>query len=511
MTIKRRWLVAAGVTAAMAASPVWAAKDAVIAVGSTFTSLDPYDANDSLSQTVAKSFYQGLFGFDKEMKLVNVLADSYDVSPDGLTYTVKLHPGVKFHDGTAFNAAAVKVNLDRASNPDSRLKRYNLFKMIEKTEAVDDLTVKITLKTPFSAFVNNLAHPAAVMISPAALKQYGKDIGFHPVGTGPYRFVTWNQTDFVKVEKFNGYWKAGLPKLDSITWRPVVDNNTRAALLQTGEAQFAYPIPFEQAKVLEKNDKLALVASPSILHRYISMNVTQKPFDNPKVREALNYAINKEALIKVAFSGYATPAEGPLPSSIDYSVKYHPWPYDPAKARELLKEAGYPNGFTTTLWSSHNHSTAQKVLQFTQQQLAQVGVKVQVTAMDAGQRAAEVEGKGVKETGVRLFYTGWSASTGEADWALSPLFATASWPPAQFNTAFYSNPQVDADLANALKTTDRTEKQKLYKDAQDKIWADAPWIFLATERLVSANSKKLTGFYVMPDTLFSFEDADLAE
>ncbi|MFJ5438264.1 glutathione ABC transporter substrate-binding protein GsiB [Pectobacterium brasiliense] len=511
MTIKRRWLVAAGVTAAMAASPVWAAKDAVIAVGSTFTSLDPYDANDSLSQTVAKSFYQGLFGFDKEMKLVNVLADSYDVSPDGLTYTVKLHPGVKFHDGTAFNAAAVKVNLDRASNPDNRLKRYNLFKMIEKTEAVDDLTVKITLKTPFSAFVNNLAHPAAVMISPAALKQYGKDIGFHPVGTGPYRFVTWNQTDFVKVEKFNGYWKAGLPKLDSITWRPVVDNNTRAALLQTGEAQFAYPIPFEQAKVLEKNDKLALVASPSILHRYISMNVTQKPFDNPKVREALNYAINKEALIKVAFSGYATPAEGPLPSSIDYSVKYHPWPYDPAKARELLKEAGYPNGFTTTLWSSHNHSTAQKVLQFTQQQLSQVGVKVQVTAMDAGQRAAEVEGKGVKETGVRLFYTGWSASTGEADWALSPLFATASWPPAQFNTAFYSNPQVDADLANALKTTDRTEKQKLYKDAQDKIWADAPWIFLATERLVSANSKKLTGFYVMPDTLFSFEDADLAE
>ncbi|RRO11292.1 glutathione ABC transporter substrate-binding protein GsiB [Pectobacterium aquaticum] len=511
MTIKRRWLVAAGVTAAMAASPVWSAKDAVIAVGSTFTSLDPYDANDSLSQTVAKSFYQGLFGFDKYMKLVNVLADSYDASPDGLTYTVKLHPGVKFHDGSAFNAAAVKVNLDRASNPDNRLKRYNLFKMIDKTEAVDDLTVKITLKTPFSAFVNNLAHPAAVMISPAALKQYGKEIGFHPVGTGPYRFVTWNQTDFVKVEKFRGYWKAGLPKLDSITWRPVVDNNTRAALLQTGEAQFAYPIPFEQAKVLEKNDKLSLVASPSILHRYISMNVTQKPFDNPKVREALNYAINKEALIKVAFSGYATPAEGPLPSSIDYSVKYHPWPYDPAKARELLKEAGYPDGFTTTLWSSHNHSTAQKVLQFTQQQLAQVGVKVQVTAMDAGQRAAEVEGKGVKETGVRLFYTGWSASTGEADWALSPLFATASWPPAQFNTAFYSNPQVDADLATALKTTDRTEKQKLYNDAQDKIWADAPWIFLATERLVSANSKKLTGFYVMPDTLFSFEEADLKE
>ncbi|EHD20891.1 MULTISPECIES: glutathione ABC transporter substrate-binding protein GsiB [Brenneria] len=511
ITLKRSWLLAAGVAAAMATAPAWAAKDAVIAVGSNFTTLDPYDANDSLSQTVAKSFYQGLFGFDKDIKLINVLAQSYETSPDGLVYTIKLHSGVKFHDGSDFNAAAVKVNLDRASNPQNRLKRYNLFKMIDKTEVVDDQTVKITLKTPFSAFINNLAHPAAVIISPAALQQYGKEIGFHPVGTGPYRFVTWNQTDYVKAEKFAGYWKSGLPKLDSITWRPVVDNNTRAALLQTGEAHFAYPIPFEQAAVLEKNDQLALVSTPSILHRYISLNVTQKPFDNLKVRQAINYAINKDALIKVAFSGYATPAEGPLPPSIDYAVKYQPWPYDPAKARELLKEAGYPDGFTTTLWSSHNHSTAQKVLQFTQQQLAQVGIKAQVTAMDAGQRAAEVEGKGVKETGVRMFYTGWSASTGEADWALSPLFATSSWPPALFNTAFYSNPQVDADLANALKTTDRAQKQQLYKDAQDKIWADAPWVFLATEKLVSANSKKLSGFYVMPDTAFSFEEADLQE
>nr|VUD29293.1 dipeptide-binding ABC transporter, periplasmic substrate-binding component [Raoultella sp. NCTC 9187] len=212
----------------------------------------------------------------------------------------------------------------------------------------------------------------------------------------------------MKVTKFAGYWQPGLPKLDSITWRPVVDNNTRAAMLQTGEAQFAFPIPYEQAPLLAKNDKLELVASPSIMQRYISMNVTQKPFDNPKVREAINYAINRQALVKVAFAGYATPATGVVPPSIAYAETFKPWPYDPAKARELLKEAGYPNGFSTTLWSSHNHSTAQKVLQFTQQQLAQVGIKAQLTAMDAGQRAAEVEGKGQKESGVRMFYTGWS-------------------------------------------------------------------------------------------------------
>ncbi|HHB1427660.1 TPA: glutathione ABC transporter substrate-binding protein GsiB [Serratia odorifera] len=509
MTQKRSLLAVAVLLAVTGAAPAWAAKDAVIAVASNFTTLDPYDANDTLSQAVAKSFYQGLFGFDKDMKLVNVLANSYQASADGLSYTIKLRSGIKFHDGSEFNAEAVKANLDRASNPDSHLKRYNLFKMIDKTEVVDPTTVKIVLKAPFSAFINNLAHPAAAMISPAALKQYGKEIGFHPVGTGPYQFDTWNQTDYVKVKKFAGYWQPGLPKLDSITWRPVVDNNTRAAMLQTGEATFAFPIPYEQAKVLQNNDKLAVVTAPSIMQRYISINVTQKPFDDPKVRQALNYAINKQALIKVAFAGYAVPAEGPVPPSIDFATRYQPWPYDPAKARELLKQAGYPNGFTTTLWSSHNHSTAQKVLQFAQQQLAQVGVKVKVTAMDAGQRAAQVESVGVKDTGVRLFYTGWSASTGEADWALSPLFASQSAPPKLFNTAFYSNPQVDRDLGDALATTDRARKQQLYKDAQDRIWADAPWIFLATERLLSANNKQLSGFYVMPDTSFSFENADL--
>jgi len=175
----------------------------------------------------------------------------------------------------------------------------------------------------------------------------------------------------------------------------------------------------------------------------------------------------------------------------------------------LLKEAGYPNGFTTTLWSSHNHSTAQKVLQFTQQQLAQVGVKVKLTAMDAGQRAAEVEGKGQKESGVRMFYTGWTASTGEADWALSPLFASQNWPPRLFNTAFYSNPQVDKDLTEALHTNDNAQKENLYRNAQETIWKESPWIPLVVEKLVSAHSKSLTGFYMMPDTGFSFEEADI--
>lgn len=500
---------ALALTATLAA-PAFAAKDVVIAVASTFTTMDPYDANDTLSQAVVKSFYQGLYGFDHTMKMVPVLAESHEVSKDGLVYTMKLKHGVKFHDGTDFNAAAVKANFDRVTNPENKLKRYNLYKNIVKTEVVAPYTVRFTLKEQFSPFINTLAHPSAVIISPTALAKLGKGIAQSPVGTGPFKFVEWKQTDYMKVEKFAGYWRKGYPKVDTITWRPVIDNNTRAAIMQTGEAHFTFPVPPEQGEVLKSKPNLELTAAPSIVHRYLSMNTQQKPFDNVKVREAINYAINKEALIKVAFSGYAIPAEGVLPNGVEYAVKLGPWPYDPAKARELLKEAGYPNGFESTIWSAYNHTTAQKIIQFLQQQLGQVGIKVQVQALEAGQRVEKVESAQDPATApVRMYYVGWSSSTGEADWAMRPLLASESFPPKMFNTAYYKNEAVDADIAKALNTTSAAEKTKLYTDAQQRIWKDAPWAFLATEQLLSARSKNLSGFYVMPDASFNFEEVEL--
>ncbi|MDT6961571.1 glutathione ABC transporter substrate-binding protein GsiB [Cupriavidus sp. SZY C1] len=501
-----------GAMGLLAAAPAFAAKDAVMAVYSTFTTLDPYDANDTLSQAATKSFYQGLFGFDKDMKLVNVLAESYDVSKDGLVYTFKLKKNIKFHDGTTFDATAVKANLDRVTDPANKLKRYTLFNRVAKTEVVDPYTARVTLKEQFSPFINVLAHPSAVMISPTALKKYGKEIAFHPVGTGPFEFVEWKQTDYLKGKKFAGYWKTGYPKIDTITWKPVVDNNTRSAVMQTGEADFAFSIPFEQAAVLKASPKVDLVDAPSIIQRYLSLNTMVKPFNDPKVRQAINYAINKEALVKVAFAGHAVPAEGVVPPGVDYAEKLGPWPYNPAKARELLKEAGYPNGFETTLWSAYNHTTAQKLIQFVQQQLQQVGIKAQVQALEAGQRVERVESvQKPEEAGVRMYYVGWSSSTGESDWALRPLLASESMPPKLLNTAYYKNDQVDADIAGALRTTDRAEKARLYKDAQERIWKDAPWAFLVTEKVLYARAKRLTGAYVMPDGSFNFDEIDIKQ
>ena len=491
-------------------SHAYAAKDAVIAVDRTFTTLDPYDANDTISQAVAKSFYQGLLGFDKNMKMVPVLAESYKASKDGLVYTFVLKKGIKFQDGTDFNAEAVKVNFDRVTNPDNKLKRYTLYKNIAKTEVVDASTVRFTLKEPFSPFINSLAHPSAVIISPAAIAKYGKDIGQHPVGTGPFKFVEWKQTDYVKAEKFAGYWRKGYPKVDSITWRPVVDNNSRSAIMQTGEANFTYPVPAEQVELLKSKPNLEITVSPSIVHRFVALNTQQKPFDNPKVREALNYAINKDALIKVVYGGYAIPAEGVIPKDVQFSTKLGPWPYNPVKARELLKEAGYPNGFESTLWSAFTDTTSQKAIQFIQQQLRVISVNVQVQALEAGQRVEKVESWQDPATApVRMLYIGWSASTGEADWALRPLLASESFPPKSYNTGYYKNTAVDAGIAKALVTVDPMAKAQIYTEVQQQIWKDAPWINLATLQLVSARTKNFSGFYVMPDQSFNFDEIEL--
>lgn len=498
-----RQRVAAAVFAALAtgfAGSAIAAKDVVLAIGGQPETLDPYNTNTTLTTAVTKSFYQGLFEFDRDLKVRPVLAESFTVSKDGLVYTFKLRPGVKFHDGTDFNAEAVKANLERVLNPENKLARFNQFNRIAKVEAVNPTTVIVTLKEPFGPFINSLAHASAAMISPTALKKHGKDIGFNPVGTGPFVFVEWKQTDFVKGRKFDGYWMKGYPKVDSLTWKPVLENSTRAAMLQTGEADFAYPLPYEQADQLKGNAKLNVVTTPSIITRYVAFNMQQKPFNDPKVRLAINYAINKQALAKVAFGGYAFPAEGIVPQGVQYAHKIAPLPYDPKRARQLLAEAGYPNGFDSVLWGGYTNTTTQKTLQFVQQQLAQVGIKISVQALEPGQRTEWVQAwPDPKTSKLRMYYAGWSASTGEADWALRPLFATEAWPPKLNNAGYYSSPVVDEAIAKALKSVDDKEKAQLYRQAQEQIMKDLPWAPLVTEQNLYATAKRLSGVVVMPD------------
>ena len=507
-------LLPAALICAAVLSPAGAAEtknEITVAVASTFTTMDPWNATDTLSQAVAKSFYEGLFKFDRAMNVVPSLAESAESSPDGMQHVVHLRRGVKFHDGTTFTAEAVKANFDRITTPGSTLKRFFLFENIASLKVLDPYTVRFTLKRPNSAFINRLAHPSAVMICPKSLSEKEVSIAFHPCGTGPFVMKNYNPSDVLRVEKNPNYWRAGYPKLDAITWRPVVENSTRVAMALTGEADYAFPLPSEQVKMVKDKGTLRVDVTPSIMLRFVEMNLTKPVFKDVRVRQALNYAVNKEALVKVAFAGYADVAEGIAPLSVDYAVKLGPWPYDPKKARELLKEAGYPNGFKTTLWSAFNNTTAVKTMQFVQQQLAQVGIKAEARALEAGQRVQVYGNKDPKKAPDRLYIIGWSNSTVDPDWGMRPALYSKNQPPVLNNEAYYQNPKVDALLDQALADTDPAKRAAEYKELQEMVWQDAPWAFLVFEDVTSAANKHLKNFNTLADGSFEFYSAEWQE
>ncbi|MDO5531477.1 glutathione ABC transporter substrate-binding protein GsiB [Sutterella sp.] len=500
---------ALGLTLAAAAAPA-AARGITVAVGSSFTTLDPYQATDSLSRNAVKSFYEGLYAFDKDLKPQPQLATGYEVSADGLTYTFKLRQGVKFHDGTEFEAEAVKMNFDRVLNPDNHLSRYTLYRFIDRVEVVDRYTVRFTLKTPMSSFIQRLSNGTAAMICPSTLKKYdGRGIAFNPCGTGPYTMGEYNPSEKLVAVKNPNYRVKGLPKLDSITWLPVAENATRAAMVRTGEAAFIHPMPVEQVKDMQKDENVNIIIVPSIMMRYLSINSIHKPFDDVRVRQAINLAINREALCKVAYSGFAQPATGVIPPQIPGAASFGVPAYNPKKARELLAEAGYPNGFTTKLWSGYNNSTASKAIQFIAQQLAQVGIKTETRVLEAGQRVSLIESNKVpSESPNRLYYIGWSNSTVDPDWGLRPLFDSREMPPKLSNEGYYTNKKVDELLDKAIAEVDEKTRNNYYREAQKYIWEEVPAAFLVYEDNTAAASKHLKNFHPLADTGFEFYQAE---
>jgi glutathione transport system substrate-binding protein len=493
---------------ALAAVPAtgFAAKDLVVGVPGNLTGLDPADLNDNLSQSAVRLMFQGLYNLDENMHLQPQLAESYEASEDAKEFVFHLRKGVTFQDGTPFNAQAVKASYDRAGNPENHLKRQSLYVMIDHTDAVDDYTVRVVLKYPFGAFVNDIAHPGALIVSPKSVEQYGKEVTRHPSGTGPYEFVSWS-ADTLKMKKNDHYWKPGLPKIDTITYRGVPENGARIAMLQAGEAQFIYPVPPELIASLKTSQTITVFDEPSIFIRTVALNNMRKPFSDIRVRQALNYAVDKQAFIKVVFSGHADPMDSPEPALLDFYQKQPTtYAYDPAKAKALLAEAGYPNGFEATLTGGVD-TLVQRGMQFIQQQLAVVGVKINVEPLEAGVLTAKMFNvKGPEDATITMLYGGWSSSTGDADWGTRPMLYTKSFPPVLSNLAWYSNPATDAAIEAGLATTDTAKRGAAYAKVQEQVWKDAPWIFLDVDHNLAAYSKKLHGSAMRPDQQFYLRD-----
>ncbi|WP_297610020.1 ABC transporter substrate-binding protein [uncultured Sutterella sp.] len=496
---------------AAALPPGVSSKVVTAAVGAGFTTLDPYNATDKLSRQVMKAFYEGFFRLNDKMEIEPALALDAVPSKNGLTWVIKLREGVRFSNGEIFDAHAAKANIDHLIHDPTRLGRSAMFGEIVRADATDLYELTIHLKKPLAPMKRRMAGGILSMVCPSALMNPGWNLALKPCGTGPYQLKSYNPAELLEVERRKDYWDAGWPKLSGIRFVPVPENHTRAAMLRTGEADFIFPMPYESADEINRQKNLFISRKPSTVMRFIAMNTMKKPLSDLRVREALNYAVSRDAIVKAAYRGYARPAGGVIPPSIPNALLIGSWPYDPEKAKALLKEAGYPDGFDVNLWCAYNDSASVKAVQVIQQQLALVGVRARITVLEAGERVARIHNvKRPEDSTLELYYSGWAASS-DADWSLRPLYYGPSMPPVLFNTAYYRNPQVDKLIDEALSVSDEVESRKIYADIQERIRRDAPYVWLILEDTASAWRGELSGFTATSDGGLDFLRAQWLE
>lgn len=498
--------------------------DIVAAVNVDFTTLDPLDTSDTLSGDIQRMLMDGLFGFDREMNVIPMLAESYEANEEATEYTFTLRQGITFSDGTPWNAEAAKVNFDRWGDKSLGLKRTTLLcNILDSTEIVDEYTIKVTLTQSFGAFINTLAHPACVCMSPVQIAAGSEVCASDPVGTGQYTFVEWIAGDHLTVQLNPDWWGydadicggEALVEADagfkSVTFRPVTESATRVAMIQSGDAQLIWPVPSESIDSLREDSSVYLGAETGDVVRYLMMNNQKEPFNDVRVRQAINYAIDKNAYIAVVKDGNATVAQSVIGQNVQYFKANEPYEYDIEKAKELLAEAGYPDGFTTSIMYA-NTTANQKQCEFLKQQLEQVGIEVELNGMESAilnQKIQDVDVPG-SEAEVEMYVIGWSTSTGDADWGIRPLLATESEPPMSYNICYYENEEVDNLLYEALGTSDSDKRAEAYEKAQDIIWEESPLVCLAYDYNTWANSKNIVNVGNTPDGGLYIRNARMA-
>lgn len=495
------------------------ASDIVAATDADFVTMDPADATNTMDGAVQRLIMDGLFGFDREMKVINMLATGYTANDNATEYNITLREGIAFSDGVAWNADAAKANLDKLSDQSLGLKRNGLFSMIDSTEVVSDYEIKVTLNEPFGAFINTLAHPAGVMMSPAQIEA-GQDVcAQNPVGTGQYTFVEWRPGEFLKIELNPDWWgyDAGIcggtalvasnAGFDSITFKPVGENATRVAMIQSGDADYIYPVPTESFSVLEADPNVNVVGEESIIMQYVYINTQKEIFSDVRVRQALNHAISKEAYVQVVYNGYSTPAESYMSPAVQFYQAQEPYEYDLEKAKELMTEAGYADGFEMDILLV-NTTTSIKFAEFLQQQLGEIGITINITPVESGTFSEMVDGNtgGGAAAPYDAVLRGWSPSTGDADWVLRAIFSLTLSPPNGSAYSYFDNADFEAAIAAGLGSADLTVRGDAYATAQQILWEECPAVPMGNTFNTWATSTKIDGCGRYPDGGVYFRD-----
>ncbi|HSJ37938.1 MAG TPA: ABC transporter substrate-binding protein [Planococcus sp. (in: firmicutes)] len=475
--------------------------------GGDSVSLDPITVTDGESFKVTKNIFDTLVNFgEQDTEIEGALASDWVAEEDGLTYTFTLEEGVTFHDGTDFNAEAVVANFDRWAAGDADQFPYygSMFggfgddegHVIESVEATGDYEVTISLKRPMAPFLKNLAMSPFGIASPTAFEEAGDAFGDNPVGTGPFKFVQWNRNDTIRIEKFEDYWVEGEPKLDEVVFRSIPDNSGRLNALLAGEIDLADGINPSDAATIEGDDNLQLFERPSMNVGYLGLTATREPFDDPLVRQAMNHAIDRQALVDAFFEGRGEVAKNPMPPVISgYNDDIEGYEYDPERAKELLEEAGLGDGFEMELWAMPvprpYMPDGQKVAEAIQSDLAEVGITATIVSYEWAtylEKAANGEAD--------AFLLGWTGDNGDADNFLYVLLDQDNI--GSNNYTYYENQELHDILIAAQTEVDEDARNELYMQAQEIIHEDAPWVPLAHSTPLLAGGSNVVNFKAHP-------------
>ena len=468
------------------------ADELIVLTGADASTFDPHFCTGSATEIFNKNIYNNLVRFNADMEIIPDLAEEWSVSDDSLTWTFQLRQGVKFHDGTDFNAEAVKVSFDRVLNPDVGSPRRSVLAAISEVKVVDEYTVAITTASPTGALLQQLAHPVAAIISPTALDTYGEDISTHPVGTGAFKFVEWKIGEELVLERNEDYFD-GAPMVQTVYFRVVPEDATRALLLQSGQADVAMRLPVTEINRLKDKDNIAITEGDTVMTMYVALNNSKGVLQDARVRQAMNYAVDKNVIVNDILEGFATVADSPIsPSTWGYSSTMT-YERDVEKAKELLAQAGYPDGIDLVLWTpTGRYLMDVQVAENLQAQWADAGIRVEIRQWEFQSLMSEV-----KKGEFDMVLLGWSPSTGDADQGLYPVFHSSQFPPNS-NRAFFNNAEVDQLLENAKVEVNSEKRADLYKQAQKIIMEEAGWTFLYYPKQALAYRSNISGIEMLP-------------
>ncbi len=499
-------LVAVFYQPAVAATP----KDTlVVGVSSDIHILDPAISSDNYDWRQIYPCYDRLVKY----KVVNgkgstevepMAAQSWSVSDDGLTWTFKIRKGIKFDDGTPLNAKAVKFSFERTlkigKGPADNIGA------IKTIAAVDDYTLRITLKSAFGPFLQTLATDAACIVNPAIMK-HEKDgdlaqawLSQHTDGSGPFRLVEWKRGERAVLEAKPDYW-GGKPRLKRVIIRFMRESSDRRMALEQGDIDIAEGILIDQIPALEKNPALVVRRYPSQLVEYVYLNCQKPALKNPLVRQALNYAVDYKGIIDYVLQGNGVQMRGPIPEGMwGHNPNVFQYHHDINKAKALLKQAGV-NNLELTLIYSERRATWEQIATILQSNFADIGVKLKLQLM-ANPTLRDKIDRGDFE----LCLGAWSPDYADPSMFMNFWFDSKNWG-LPGNRAFYKNDKVDQLIRKALALSDQPQRVKLYNEAQDIIMKDAPYIFLYQTQTIVPMRKSVQGYVYNPmlESMYNFE------